>query len=273
MVGDLAQGIDDGDARRIGIDRQGVGMFVIQPPIEREYGRLQPFANNELRTAEALRLHPAAIEQPVRDIAHGQLSETLEKSGLLRVPVFVLFQTRLRRQVTKVFLAIRMAFLGAIRHYMHMNRKSANPFALWTDLAFQTGEMLMASAQVVQHRTTRMAQASIPPSAKDSAEFTLMATEKAEAVAESALAIAGGLAMMGPMLALQGTSRMASLSADMAAAALTANPLLTAAKAAKLATHIARQPHLGAEAAKLALAGMRPVHRRAIANARRLGRT
>jgi len=153
-----------------------------------------------------------------------------------------------------------------------MPRRPANPFSIWTDLALQTGEMLMASAQVIQHRTARMAQASVPPSARDSAEFTLMATEKAEAAAESAVAIAGGLAMMGPMLALQNVSRMAALSADMATAAMTANPLQMASKATQLATHVAKQPQLGAEVAKLALAGMRPVHRRAVANARRLGR-
>ena len=153
-----------------------------------------------------------------------------------------------------------------------MRKRSAHPLSLWTDLAFQTGEMLWASAQVIQHRTTRMAAASVPPSPKDSAEFTRMVTEKAEAAAESAAAVAGGLALMAPMLDLRGASRMAALSADMAAAAMTANPLQAASSAAKLATQATKHPHLGAEYARLALAGMRPVHRRAVANAKRLGR-
>ena len=48
-----------------------------------------------------------------------------------------------------------------------MKRTSSylNPFALWTDLAMQTTGMMLASAEVIGHRTTRMAQSSFPPSA------------------------------------------------------------------------------------------------------------
>ena len=69
-----------------------------------------------------------------------------------------------------------------------------NPFALWTDLAMQTTGMMLASAEVIGHRTTRMANASIPPSARDAAEFTLMGQEKVEAATESMQA--AGLAML-----------------------------------------------------------------------------
>ena len=77
-----------------------------------------------------------------------------------------------------------------------MARKSShlNPFALWTDLAIQTTGMMLASAEVISHRTARMAQASIPPSGRDTAEFTLMGQEKVEAATESMQA--AGLAMM-----------------------------------------------------------------------------
>ena len=34
-----------------------------------------------------------------------------------------------------------------------------NPFLVWTDLAWKTGEMMLASAQVIGHRTTRMVAA------------------------------------------------------------------------------------------------------------------
>ena len=83
-----------------------------------------------------------------------------------------------------------------------MRRTSAylKPFALWTDLAMQTTGMMLASAEVIGHRTTRMAQSSFPPSAKDAAEFNLMGQEKMEAATESMQA--AGTAMMAKVIEL-----------------------------------------------------------------------
>ena len=54
----------------------------------------------------------------------------------------------------------------------------ANPFLLWTELAWKTGEMMMTSAEVIGHRANRMATAGPVPSLRDRREFTLMGQEK-----------------------------------------------------------------------------------------------
>src|SRR3712207_5497720 len=67
---------------------------------------------------------------------------------------------------------------------------SNNPLLVWTGFALKNAEMLMASAQVIGHRTSRMAMAGVSPSARDRKEFVLMGQEKLEAAAESAQAVA-----------------------------------------------------------------------------------
>ena len=76
----------------------------------------------------------------------------------------------------------------------------ANPFLIWTDLALKTGEMMLASAQVIGHRTGRMAAAGPKPSARDRREFTLMGEEKIKAAAESAQAMTAQMMRMNPQL-------------------------------------------------------------------------
>jgi predicted small secreted protein len=63
-----------------------------------------------------------------------------------------------------------------------------NTLLVWTRLAWKTGEMMMASAQVIHHRTLRMTAAGATPSARDRPEFALMGQEKLEAGVESAQA-------------------------------------------------------------------------------------
>ncbi len=64
------------------------------------------------------------------------------------------------------------------------------PWTPWIDLARQTSEMLTASAQVIGHRTRRLALAGGQPSARDRREFTRMGQEKIAAATESARAMA-----------------------------------------------------------------------------------
>src|SRR5437763_11706443 len=75
---------------------------------------------------------------------------------------------------------------------------STNPFVLWTSLAWKTGEMMLASAQVIHHRVGRMAAGA--PSARDRRELALMGQEKIEAGVESASAIAAQMMTMNPLL-------------------------------------------------------------------------
>ncbi len=73
-----------------------------------------------------------------------------------------------------------------------------SPLMLWTNLAMKTLEMMLASAQVVGHRTGRMALAGPAPSARDRREFPSMGQEKIEAGAHSAQAMAAQMMSISP---------------------------------------------------------------------------
>ncbi|MDI7774179.1 hypothetical protein [Asticcacaulis sp. EMRT-3] len=103
--------------------------------------------------------------------------------------------------------------------------RNTNPFMLWFDFNMEAAAMLTASAEVIAQRTTRMATASLPLSARDQREFTKMSAEKGEAAFESLMAM------------------------GMASMAL---------------------PFNASSALKIAHAGLKPVSRRAQANAKRL---
>ncbi len=161
---------------------------------------------------------------------------------------------------------------------MKRNSRSAfgNPFLVWTDLAWQFGEMWVASAQVVTHRTTRMAAAGPLPSARDREEFALMSQEKIEAAVESSGAIAAHLmGMYGKFGArafqqmLSGTAALMSL-----AASRTIGQSITrqAALARTLSQSLQMASEMSESGAHLARRSLQPVHARATANARRLSR-
>lgn len=73
--------------------------------------------------------------------------------------------------------------------------KAINPFALapWTTLGWQATEMMLASAQVMQHRLGRMQSSTFPLSPTDSTEFLRMGQEKAQAMTESLVAVSLGV--------------------------------------------------------------------------------
>lgn len=123
---------------------------------------------------------------------------------------------------------------------------SLQPFTLWTQLALRSFEMWHAAAQVIGMRTGRMAAASHPPSARDRKEFTLMGTEKVQAATHANLAMARRL--QGSSLHLWSNAWQQWLRGGVALAPLSA------------------------EAARVGLAGLAPVHRAATGNARRLAR-
>jgi len=60
----------------------------------------------------------------------------------------------------------------------------------WSQVAWLTGEMILASASVIHVRTGRMAKAGRPLSAKDRKEFSHMVLEKIDAGREAASALA-----------------------------------------------------------------------------------
>ncbi|WP_151634258.1 polyhydroxyalkanoate granule-associated phasin [Noviherbaspirillum aerium] len=154
---------------------------------------------------------------------------------------------------------------------------AANPLLVWSQVALKTGEMLFASAQVISHRTGRMAMAGPMPNARDRKEFTLMGQEKLEAAQESAAAMAMRLFAM--------QSRMGSAMLEQWAASaglfwrLALNPAMAAslggqAKSwqAVAAAPLAAWSRTFGSVAELAQHGLKPVHSRATANARRLAK-
>lgn len=117
-------------------------------------------------------------------------------------------------------------------------------------------ELAFAVPQVVAHRVTRMALAGTLPSPRDRKEFALMSAEKTAAFQESWAAMTWQAALAQQQFAL-GLMRSAAW------------PLGTG-----------RRPTLASSAAELGRAGLgvlghglAPVHKRAVANAKRLGTT
>ena len=119
-----------------------------------------------------------------------------------------------------------------------------------TSLMIKASELAFAVPQVVAHRVTRMALAGTSPTARDRREFEQMGAEKMAAFAESWNAMAAQAVRTNYMLA---TSFWRSW--------LTGKPT----QISGLQMHSAALGVLGR--------GIGPVHRRAVANAKRLGRT
>jgi len=119
-----------------------------------------------------------------------------------------------------------------------------------TSLIVKATELAVAVPQVVAHRVTRMALAGAPPTARDQREFRQMGTEKMAAFTESWNAMATQAFRANYVLA---TSFWRSW--------LSGRP----------------SPFSGSQLHSAALGvlgkGLGPVHRRAVANAKRLART
>ncbi len=158
----------------------------------------------------------------------------------------------------------------------YLSRAYFSPFMLWGDLATKTLEMTLASAQVIGHRTGRMARAGPAPNARDRREFALMGQEKIEASAQSAQAMAAHIMTMSqPWSAsafrdlLQNSAAFMSLASSRTPSRLIARQ---AALARALGQSAVRMAGVSKDAIKLAHRGLKPVHAKATANARRLGK-
>ena len=123
-------------------------------------------------------------------------------------------------------------------------------------LARQTHGLSMAVPQVIAHRVGRMATAGPNPSARDRKEFKQMGAEKTAAFNESWAAM--GLA------AMKAQQQMA-MSMWRAAA-------MAPWSMAKPASLLPSGNTLARHALQIMSQGMAPVHRRAVGNAKRLGR-
>lgn len=159
-----------------------------------------------------------------------------------------------------------------------MKRNSRNvfgsPFLAWTDLAWAMGEMWVASAQVIAHRTARMAAAGPTPSTRDVEEFTRMGQEKFDAAAESGRAMAAHLTTMNLKFGARAFRHIVTGSAAVMALAASRSVAESLVGQARLAQTLSRSALMASEfsdsAARLASRGLTPIHARATANARRL---
>ena len=121
-------------------------------------------------------------------------------------------------------------------------------------LAAQAFELGVAAPQVIAHRVARMANAGTSLSARDRAEFRRMGTEKIAAANEAWTAMATQALLANQKISLK---LMQSLWL----------PWMTASPTAQ---SVSRQ--LNSAAIAILGKGLAPVRRRAVANAKRLGR-
>lgn len=121
----------------------------------------------------------------------------------------------------------------------------------------KSSELGMAVPQVVAHRLTRLAMAGPVMSSRDKAEFELMWAEKNQAFAQSWLAMTAQALRAQQALALTWTAALF-------------NPL---ALSRGLRSHPGQTANPFSSGMSILNAGLEPVHRKAVANARRLRRT
>lgn len=156
-----------------------------------------------------------------------------------------------------------------------MTYKNTTPFGLWTDLMFATGEMLVASAEVIGHRTGRMSTAQLPLSARDAKEFSLMVQEKAEAGQEAAMALAEQATRTATRMAMNLPIQMMALGplAWGLASSQTVPQLLEAQmKLGQALVEPLNGHDFAHDAMQAGHAAMKPYHSRATANAKRLSK-
>ena len=149
-----------------------------------------------------------------------------------------------------------------------------NPLMLWVDVALKTQEMLLSSGSVIQLRTERMAKAGLSPSPEDIAEFQLMGHEKIAAVTEAGTAIANQMHTSQVVLInravrqwLGGAVAFFSL-----ATSTNADDAMQHAKAlgGSATQSMVTASQLSSAGARITQRGLRPIHAKATANARRL---
>jgi hypothetical protein len=162
---------------------------------------------------------------------------------------------------------------------MKRNAFGSLPFAPlmpWSALAMQTAEMMLASVQVIGHRTGRMALAGPAPNPRDRREFALMWREKVEASAQSAQAMASHLMTWNQQLGAQAFNNLLRSTSAFMALVNSRTPGQLFARQAALARALGQSAvsmaDVSKSATKLAHRGLKPLHAKATANAKRLGK-
>jgi hypothetical protein len=154
---------------------------------------------------------------------------------------------------------------------------SGNPFVMWASLGWKTGAMMMEAAQVIGHRTGRMALSPPAPGATDRREFALMKQEKVEAAVESAQAIGLRLAMLNQLFVELALRQMLTTTIGMMALACSRTPTRSSAHQSRLVHDaLAGSTVLGCKlvssTAQIGTVALSPLHTRVRANALRLAK-
>ena len=150
-----------------------------------------------------------------------------------------------------------------------------NPVSLasaWWGNAFKAWEVSVAAPQVVAHRTLRMMQGTAE--AADHKQLVLMGQEKVEAFGESWLAMAAQIQTLNAQAAAAAFRQMlAAWSAFASISTAATAQQIARAQTAFLRSWIVadHRRDLSTGIAKVIAEGLHPVHRRATANAKRLG--
>jgi hypothetical protein len=152
-----------------------------------------------------------------------------------------------------------------------------NPFLAWTDVALVSAQMLVTSAQVIGHRTSRMMLAGVSPDQRDQREFTLMSEEKTAAAVESAQAMAKGVFRLNQQLAVMAFRQMLAGVPLMMSLATSATPRQSAARQgdlvrAGMANAAEANSRISASVPRIAHKALKPIHSKATANNKRLAR-
>jgi hypothetical protein len=151
-----------------------------------------------------------------------------------------------------------------------------SPVLAWTDLALKMTETSAASASVISHRTSRMAQAGLIPNARARKEFARMGSEKIAAGVLSAAALAKGAAPTHMNNGVRTFARMLESTTALMALGASQNTRQFLARQAKFMQALSRLTmsavDLSNSTARVASRGLKPIHSRAVANAKRLNK-
>lgn len=149
-----------------------------------------------------------------------------------------------------------------------------NAFSAWTELAWKIGELSIASTEVIAQRTARMAAAGPAPNARDRREFSRMGQEKLDAASESAQAMNAQLAALNMRMGAAAFAHMMRATTELTALVVSRNASQFSARQARLMRTLARSAKHAADLPQLSIRlagyGLKPIHGRATANARRL---
>lgn len=154
---------------------------------------------------------------------------------------------------------------------------SLDPLRIWSAFAWKSGEMMLASIQVISQRSHRLLSAGTSPAFADRRELALMGQEKIAAAAESVQAVAVGWMGLNHRLGAIAFKQMLAGTAAIMSLAVSRTPGQSVARQTKLVsdtiTHVAAATsQLSKSTARLAHRGLKPIHSRATGNARRLGK-